>query len=76
MKKDTYFTLNAFLFHSVSLIQEGLRKYSLYSNRVQIKAGERDSSLLQNVQTNSGVHLSSYSMGIGNSLPGGQAVRA
>jgi hypothetical protein len=41
---------------------------------VQFPAGTRDISLLQKVQTGSGTHRASYTMGIGGSFTGDKAV--
>jgi len=44
--------------------------------RVQIPAGTRNSSLLQNIQTGSGSHTASYSMGTKDSCHGDKAAKA
>jgi len=44
--------------------------------RVQIPAGTRNSFLLQNIQTGSGSHTTSYSMDTKDSCPGDKAATA
>jgi hypothetical protein len=50
--------------------------YGLYDEGVRVRVPVRASSFLYAVQTDSGTHQASYSIGIGGSFPGGKVTGA
>jgi hypothetical protein len=52
------------------------RRATDWTDGIQFPPGAKDFSLLRSVQTGSGAHPVSYTMGSGGSFPGGKAAGA